>query len=57
MSIINCLFCKGELEIIGNLKGFEKKVKCKKCKFTNVSIEKEPEVTIIRRKTFSSEDI
>lgn len=54
MSIINCLFCKGELEIIGNLKGFEKKVKCKKCNFTNVSIEKEPEVIIVRRKAFNS---
>lgn len=57
MSIINCLFCKGELEIIGNLKGFEKKVKCKKCNFTNNSNEKELEVTIIRRKIFSSEDV
>lgn len=55
MSIINCLFCKGELEIIGNLKGFEKKVKCKKCNFTNVSIEKEPEVIVVRRKVFNSD--
>lgn len=57
MDIIRCLMCKGELEIVGNLKGIEKKVKCKKCNFTNFATEREPEVTIIRRKAFSSEDI
>lgn len=55
MNIIRCLICKGELEIVGNFKAIEKKVKCKKCNFTNAAAEKEPEVVVIRRKTFSSD--
>lgn len=51
MKFIQCMFCKGELEILPE-KGssIRKKVKCTNCGFTNGSEPKEPEVVIIRRR-------
>ena len=50
MKILQCMYCKGELEILLD-KGFTKKVKCLSCGFTNSAAEpKEPEVVVIRRR-------
>jgi len=50
MKILQCMFCKGELEIIQD-KGIVKKIKCSSCNFTNSSTPKEPEVVVIRKRT------
>jgi len=51
MKILKCRVCDGEVDIIGNHRSVSKKIKCKKCKFTNVEEKsKEPEVVIIRKK-------
>lgn len=47
MKILQCMFCKGELEIIQD-HGFNKKVKCLDCGYSNLET-KEPEVLIIKR--------
>lgn len=50
-SMFKCLFCKGFLEIIGNLNFIEKKVKCTSCGFSNHEIKQhEPEVFIRRKR-------
>jgi hypothetical protein len=49
MKFLQCMFCRGELEILQD-KGIHKKVKCSSCGFTNNSEVKEPEVVIIRRR-------
>jgi hypothetical protein len=49
MKILQCIICKGKLDIIdGN--GFIKKIKCINCGFTNDCESKKPEVVIINRK-------
>lgn len=53
MKFLQCIFCKGELEIVSD-KGIQKKVKCLGCGFTNSPETKEPEVFVIRRKLTSS---
>lgn len=35
MSILKCLICQGEVEIIGNLDEFTKKIRCLGCGFEN----------------------
>ncbi len=50
MKILQCMFCKGELDLIQD-KGIQKKVKCNSCGYTNNETPKEPEVFVIRRRT------
>ena len=51
MKILKCRVCDGEVDIVGNHRSVSKKIKCRKCKYTNV-VDKpnEPEVVIIRKK-------
>ena len=49
MKILKCIICYGEVDIIESTKG----VKCKKCGFTNIKEEKEPEIIIIKKKPIS----
>ena len=49
MKILQCMFCRGELDIVQE-KGIQKKIKCTNCGFTNNPEPKEPEVVIIRRR-------
>jgi len=55
MQLLQCIVCKGELEIINerqstyNAKNETKKVKCLKCGFSNAAEIKGPEVVVIRR--------
>lgn len=54
MKLLQCLFCEGELDIIGE-EGYLKKVKCKDCGFTSSNkyserpSKKEPEILIKRK--------
>lgn len=57
MKLLKCKLCRGEVNIIGNERAVNKKIKCSKCGFSN---EKEaetagPEVVIIRRRQTTSE--
>jgi DNA-directed RNA polymerase subunit RPC12/RpoP len=52
MKILKCIVCDGEIDIINEDNSIFKKVKCRKCGFTNLVPKKEtkyPEI-IIRRK-------
>lgn len=52
MKLLRCKLCHGEMDIIGNPKAVFKKVKCRKCSYTN-AVEKEkiePEVIVIRKR-------
>ena len=52
MKLLRCKICMGEMDIIGNNRDVNKKVKCRECGFTNVdAVQKEPEVVVIRRRT------
>jgi len=52
MKILQCIFCKGELDIIGNFKAYVKKIKCRSCGFSNgAEIKPEPEILIIRKRS------
>ena len=35
MKLLTCVFCDGEVDIIDNEKMFLKKIRCRKCGFTN----------------------
>jgi len=55
MKLLRCKLCKGEVDVIGNERAVQKKIKCLKCgysnaKDTNNSVRKEPEVVIIRKR-------
>ncbi len=50
MKLLKCKLCSGEVDIVGNEKVINKKIKCKKCGFTNESESKFPEVVIIRKR-------
>jgi hypothetical protein len=51
MKFLKCKLCKGEVDIVGGEFAICKKIKCKKCGFTNESSKmKEPEVFIIRKR-------
>jgi hypothetical protein len=51
VKILKCKLCDGEVDIIANHRSVSKKIKCRKCKFTNLNDKpSEPEVVIIRKK-------
>jgi hypothetical protein len=50
MKLLKCKLCSGEVDIIGNEKAINKKIKCKKCGFSNENESKFPEVVIIRKR-------
>ncbi len=50
MKLLKCKICLGEVDIIGNDRSICKKVKCRKCGFTNEAEQKGPEVVIIRKR-------
>lgn len=53
MKLLKCKLCAGEIDIVGNEKSINKKVKCKKCGFTNGEPEQKfPEVLIIKKRKF-----
>ena len=48
MKLLKCKVCKGEIDIVGNERVINKKVKCRQCGFSNE--DKAPEVFVIRKK-------
>jgi hypothetical protein len=52
MKLLRCKVCRGEVEIVGNERAINKKIKCTQCGFNNLetSEKKEPEVVIIRKR-------
>lgn len=50
MKLLKCKICLGEVDIVGNDRATFKKVKCRKCGFTNESENKGPEVVVIRKR-------
>lgn len=55
MKLLKCRTCRGEIDIIGNERAINKKVKCRQCGFNNeTEVEKKaPEVLIIRKRSVS----
>lgn len=56
MKLLKCKICNGEMDLIGNERSIERKVRCHKCGFTNVNdklAESFPEVITINRKRHS----
>lgn len=53
MKILKCIICDGEVDILNEDTCSNKKVKCRKCGFTNANIKekKEPEIFIIRKQS------
>ena len=50
MKFLKCAICNGEVDIIYTDRSINKKIKCRKCGFTNSSATKEPEIIIIRKR-------
>jgi hypothetical protein len=55
MKLLKCKYCAGEVEIIGNERAINKKIKCLKCGYTNLgeTERKGPEVVIIKKRPIS----
>jgi hypothetical protein len=56
MKILKCALCKGEVDILSNDTAINRKIKCRKCGFTNHSEHKEPEVLIIRKRPLRADE-
>lgn len=50
MKLLKCLLCKGEIDVIGNERATNKKVKCQSCGFSNQEEKPQPEVMILRKR-------
>ncbi len=51
MKLLKCKICAGEVDLIGNDRTIERKVKCQKCGFTNANDKPQgPEVIIMSRR-------
>lgn len=55
MKLLKCKLCAGEMDIVGNERSINKKVKCRQCGYSNENENdygrKGPEVVIIRKRT------
>lgn len=51
MKLLKCKHCSGEVDIIGNERAINKKVKCLKCGFTNIDEEKKQPIIIMKRRS------
>jgi uncharacterized Zn finger protein len=51
MILLKCKLCSGEVDIVKNDNGINKKTKCQKCGHTNVEPEQNgPEIIFMRRR-------
>ncbi len=51
MKLLKCKICRGEVEIVNNHRGINKKIKCTKCGFNNIEEKKKyPEIYVIKKK-------
>lgn len=53
MKFLKCKICLGEIDIIGNDRAINKKIKCCKCGYSNSTETRGPEVVIIRKRPIS----
>lgn len=55
MKLLKCRVCGGEMEIVGNERAINKKVRCLKCGFNNANEpeRKMPEVVIMKKRPLS----
>ena len=53
MKLLKCKLCSGEMEVLGNDRAVNKKVKCLKCGYTNANEpdRKGPEVVVIKKRS------
>jgi DNA-directed RNA polymerase subunit RPC12/RpoP len=50
MKLLKCIVCAGEVDLVGEEHSINRKVKCRKCGFTNEVENKGPEVVVIRKR-------
>lgn len=52
MKLLKCKMCNGEVDIVGGEFSVNKKIKCRKCKFSNVNDFNNisPEIVIIKKR-------
>lgn len=50
MKLLRCKLCCGEVDIIGNERIIQKKIKCRKCGFTNDEQKLVTEVIVIKKR-------
>lgn len=52
MKLLKCIVCLGEVDFVGPERATNRKVKCRKCGFTNESASenKGPEIVVIRKR-------
>jgi len=50
MKLLKCKICMGEVDLVNNDRAVNRKVKCRKCGFTNENERSGPEVVIIRKR-------
>lgn len=50
MKLLKCKLCMGEVDFVGNERAVNRKVKCRKCGFTNEAENKGPEVFVVRKR-------
>lgn len=50
MKLLKCKLCMGEVDFVGNERAINRKVKCRKCGYTNENENKGPEVFIVRKR-------
>ena len=53
MKLLRCKLCRGEVDIIGNEKAIQKKIKCRKCGFTNDDQKSVTEIIVIKQRNRS----
>ena len=53
MKLLRCKLCRGEVDIIGNEKAIQKKIKCRKCGFTNDDQKSVTEIIVIKKRNRS----
>ncbi len=51
MKLLKCKICGGEADLINNDRAVNKKIKCRKCGFSNDHVNKGPEVVVIKRRS------
>jgi hypothetical protein len=61
MKLLKCLLCREEMEIVGNERSVNKKVRCLGCGYTNVGeivsdSRRGPEVVIMHKRPFKPQE-
>ena len=49
MKLLKCRLCKGEMDVIGNERSINKKVRCQRCGY-GTEDQKMPEVIVIKKR-------